>query len=234
MKIVDEGFFLYSKKFGEKSKIIYIFSKENGLIKGLTRNSRSNNINFINLDRILFTWSSRNVNALGYLKCEQKYSKYLDDYLFSIIKAAASELCLRFLPQWEKNLHIFNDLENLISQKKKNNYFLIGKYIDWEINLLKNLGYRLNIDYCSISGKKNETYFLSPKTGNAVSYEVGKRYSHKLFKIPLCMKEGFKKDYYNDYMDAMKINLFFFQKILEKKNINLIFRNQIIKFFHNL
>ena len=65
--------------------------------------------------------------------------------------------------------------------------------------------------------KKNETYFLSPKTGNAVSYEVGKRYSHKLFKIPLCMKEGFKKDYYNDYMDAMKINLFFFKRFGKEK-----------------
>ena len=37
MKIIDEGFFLYSSRFGESSKILYIFSKENGLVKGLTK-----------------------------------------------------------------------------------------------------------------------------------------------------------------------------------------------------
>ena len=37
MKIHDEGFFLYSKNFGEKSKILYILSKDYGLIKGLSK-----------------------------------------------------------------------------------------------------------------------------------------------------------------------------------------------------
>ena len=35
MKIKGEGFYLSCKKYGENSFIIYIFSKKNGLIKGV-------------------------------------------------------------------------------------------------------------------------------------------------------------------------------------------------------
>ena len=92
MKIHDEGFFLYSKNFGEKSKILYVLSKDYGLIKGLTNSFKKRNCNLINLDKIQFTWSSRNQNSLGYLSYEQENYNSSNDYFFRIIKAAASEL----------------------------------------------------------------------------------------------------------------------------------------------
>ena len=57
MKIHDEGFFLYSKNFGEKSKILYILSKDYGLIKGLSKSFKNKKINLINIDKIQYTWS---------------------------------------------------------------------------------------------------------------------------------------------------------------------------------
>ena len=42
MKIVDEGFFLGSKKYGETSKIMYVLSRQNGLIKGFTKPTKNN------------------------------------------------------------------------------------------------------------------------------------------------------------------------------------------------
>ncbi len=234
MKIIDEGFFLYSKEFGEKSKILYVFSKENGLIKGLAKRSTKQKTNLINFDKIDFTWSARNENALGYLIFEQQKPNNFDDYLFSMIKASASELCIRFLPLWEKNSKIYEDITNLSIITRKDHSFLLGQYVNWEINFLKHLGYGLNISICSVSGKAHDTYYISPKTGNAVSYDVGKKYSKRLFKIPMCMKENFKNDFYNDYLDALKITSFFFFKILENKKHKFIFRNQIINHIHNL
>ncbi len=234
MKITDEGFFLYSSRFGENSKILYILSKENGLVKGLTKTSKKNIVNFLNLDKILFSWSSKDKNALGYLKCEQNNSTYIDDYLFSIIKASASELCIRFLPLWEKNINIYEDVAKLSSLTNKDRNFLVGRYLNWETNLLKHLGYGFNFKYCYVSQKKSNTHFISPRTGNAVSFEVGKKLAHKLFRIPLCMKEGFQKNYYEDYLDAMKINLFFLKKILDNKNLKFIYRDQIFKYYNDL
>jgi len=233
MNIVDEGFFLYSKDFGEKSKILYILSKENGLIKGLSKQNNKKS-NLINLDKISFTWRSRNKDGLGYLNFEQQRTNNFDDYFFLIIKASASELCVKFLPLWEKNKDVYNDISYLSMLEKREIFFLIGQYISWEINFLKNLGYGLNIGVCSVSGKAFDTYFISPKTGNAVSYSVGKKYSQKLFKIPNCMKDSFKNEFYDDYLQAFKITVFFLLKILENKKQNFIFRNQIIDYLSSL
>ena len=228
MKITDEGLFLYSKKFGENSKILYVFSKNNGLVKGLSRFSKKQKNNLINFDKIKFTWSSRDQNALGFINFEQQDSNSFNHYVFSIIKASVSELCIKFLPLWEKNSDIYNEILDLAAMKLKSDSYMIGRYVNWEINFLKNLGYGLNIEACAVSGKAEDVYFISPKTGNAVSFKVGERFSKKLFKIPNCMKDNFKKEYYNDYVQALKITEYFFFKIMENHNHRFIFRDQII------
>ena len=228
MKIHDEGFFLYSKNFGEKSKILYILSKDYGLIKGLSKSFKKRNYNLINLDKIQFTWSSRNQDSLGYLNYEQQNYNSSNDYFFTIVKAAASELCIKFLPLWEQNNAIYREVNNLSILKYDSKSYLIGKYVEWEMNFLKHIGYGLNIHKCCVTGELNNTYFISPKTGNAVNFEIGKKYSKYLFKIPKCMKEKFKKKKYNDYIDALKITEYFFLKILENNKFKFIFRNQIV------
>ena len=234
MKIHDEGFFLYSKNFGEKSKILYILSKDHGLIKGLSKSSKNKNINLINLDKIQFSWSSRNQNSLGYLNYEQENYNLSSDYFYTIIKASASELCIKFLPLWEQNTSIYNEIKNLTLLKYDSNSYLTGKYVEWEMNFLKHLGYGLNINKCCVTGQFNNTYFISPKTGNAVNFEIGKKYAKNLFKIPKCMKENFKKNKYNDYKQALKITGYFFLKILENSKFKFIFRNQIINKLESL
>jgi len=234
MKIHDEGFFLYSKNFGEKSKILYILSKDYGLIKGLSKSFKNKKINLINLDKIQFTWSSRNQNSLGYLNYEQENFTLSYDYFYTIIKASASELCIKFLPLWEQNTSIYKEIKNLTHLKYDSNSYLIGKYVEWEMNFLKHLGYGLNINKCSVTGEFNNTYFISPKTGNAVNFDIGKKYAKNLFKIPQCMKENFKKNKYNDYKEALKITGYFFLKILENNKFKFIFRNQIINKLENL
>ena len=228
MKIHDEGFFLYSKNFGEKSKILYILSKDYGLIKGLSKSFKNKNINLINLDKIQFTWSSRNQNSLGYLNYEQENYNLSSDYFYTIIKASASELCIKFLPLWEQNTSIYKEIKNLTLLKYDSNSYLIGKYVEWEMNFLKHLGYELNIKKCCVTGEFNNTYFISPKTGNAVNFEIGKKYAKNLFIIPKCMKENFKKNKYDDYKEALRITGYFFLKILENNKFKFIFRNQII------
>ena len=234
MKIHNEGFFLYSKKFGETSKILYVLSKDYGLIKGLSKSYKNKNYNLINFDKIQFTWSSRNQDSLGYLNYELENYNLSDDYLFTIIKASASELCIKFLPLWEQNTSIYSEINNLSLLNCDNNSFLVGKYVEWEMKFLKYLGYGLNINKCSVTGELNNTYFISPKTGNAVNFEIGRKYSKYLFKIPECMKENFKKNKYNDYKEALKITGYFFLKILENNKFKFIFRNQIINKLEDL
>ena len=151
------------------------------MIKGLSKSFKNKNINLINLDKIQFTWSSRNQNSLGYLNYEQENYNLSSDYFYTIIKASASELCIKFLPLWEQNTSIYKEIKNLTLLNYDSNSYLIGKYVEWEMNFLKHLGYGLNINKCCVTGELNNTYFISPKTGNAVNFEIGKKYAKNLF-----------------------------------------------------
>ena len=48
MKINDLGFFLGNKKYGENSMIVYILSKNNGLIKSFSKYSKKKRLSFRN------------------------------------------------------------------------------------------------------------------------------------------------------------------------------------------
>ncbi len=231
MKVIDDGFYLGSKQYGESSSISFILSKNNGLIKGFTRFSKKERNNFSLLDRVNFVWNSKNTESLGFLKIDlHEISKKNESYfILELIKASTSELCLKCLPFWQKNIEIFNDIEILFDLKKNQYQNILVRYVWWEILFLKNLGYGLNLDNCVVSGVTQDICFISPKTGNAVSFNVGKKYEKKLFKIPNCFKTINKKVDLNDCIEGLNITGFFLKKNFEKKYSNFIFRNELIK-----
>ena len=76
-------------------------------------------------------------NSLGYLNYEQENYNLSSDYFYTVIKASASELCIKFLPLWEQNTSIYKEIKNLTLLKYDSNSYLIGKYIEWEMNFFK-------------------------------------------------------------------------------------------------
>ena len=178
-----------------------------------------------------FIWKCKDRNGLGFITFEVQKSSYSDsqDYIKTLIKASASELCLKFLPIWQKNEEIFEDLEDLIIFfEKLDSLSILSNYIFWEMNFLRNLGYGLNLNKCSVTGEPN-AHFLSPRSGNAVCYEVGKKYENKLFKIPNFLLNNCSVINKNELAEALKISGYFFYKILNDKKLKLIFRDQILK-----
>ena len=147
--------------------------------------------------------------------------------MFSLIIASASELCLKLLPLQQCYKEIYRDLEYLLNSNN-NLKELISKYIYWEINFLRNTGYGLNLYECIVSGKKEDIFFISPKSGNSVSYKIGKNYEKKLFKIPLCFKKQNVNIEYSDYLKGLEIIGFFINKYFQENRFNLIFRKQLL------
>ena len=55
----------------------------------------------------------------------------------------------------------------------------------WEIYLLKELGYALDLTKCSGCGRTDNLIYLSPKTGRTVCADRGAPYIDKLYKLPV-------------------------------------------------
>ena len=97
--------------------------------------------------------------------------------------------------------------------KEKNIPFLlfiatadVGKkgYINWEIGLLSELGFSLKLDDCAVTGKKEDLAFVSPKTGRAVSYEVGYPYKNKLINLPRFLGGSMDRNKDNELKDLIQ------------------------------
>ena len=229
MKINDSGFFLGNKKYGENSMIVYILSKNNGLIKSFSKFSKRQRVSFTILDEVNFTWQSKQKDSLGYVNLELEASlKKNDSFISSLIKSSASVLCVKFLPLWQQNIEIYNDLQRLIKISDQKIELVIFNYVWWEILFLKNTGYGINLDKCSVSGSKEKLYYLSPNSGNSVTYTVGHKYRNKLFKLPHCLKEKEISNNFVDYISALRITTYFFKKSFDYDLNKFVFRTHLI------
>jgi len=229
MKINDLGFFLGNKKYGENSMIIYILSKNNGLIKSFSRYSQKKRLSLRVLDEVNFTWQSKQKDSLGYINFDLEASiKQNDTFINSLIKSSASELCIKFLPLWQQNFEIYDDLLKLIDSLDTKIELIIFNYVWWEIFFLKNTGYGINLEKCSVSGSKEKLYYLSPNSGNSVTYSVGHKYRSKLFKLPNCLKEKAVSNNFVDYIEALKITTYFLRKSFDYDLNKFVFRTHLI------
>ena len=79
-----------------------------------------------------------------------------------------------------------------------------------------------------MSGSKEKLYFLSPNSGNSVTYSVGHKYRSKLFKLPYCLREKAVSNNFVDYIDALKISSYFLRKSFDYDLSKFVFRSHLI------
>jgi DNA repair protein RecO (recombination protein O) len=209
--------------------IVYILSKNNGLIKSFSKYSKKKRLSLRVLDEVNFTWQSKQKDSLGYINFDLEASiKQNDTFINSLIKSSASELCIKFLPLWQQNFEIYDDLLKLIDSLDTKIELIIFNYVWWEIFFLKNTGYGINLEKCSVSGSKENLYYLSPNSGNSVIYSVGHKYRNKLFKLPNCLKEKAVSNNFVDYVEALKITTYFLRKSFDYDLNKFVFRTHLI------
>jgi DNA repair protein RecO (recombination protein O) len=68
-------------------------------------------------------------------------------------------------------------------------------YVNYELELLKDLGFGLDLSACAATGQQDDLIYISPKTGRAVSREAGEPYKRQLLPLPsYWMNEGVTPD----------------------------------------
>lgn len=70
-------------------------------------------------------------------------------------------------------------------------------YALWELDLLAELGFGLDLSACAATGTREDLVWISPRTGRAVSREAGAPYADRLLPLPgyfLGRREGAPAD----------------------------------------
>jgi DNA repair protein RecO (recombination protein O) len=186
----DEGIFLTAKPLGETNAVAELFTLGHGRHLGLVRGGRSRRIRPLlqpgNLLRV--TWRARLSEHLGGFNVElveAHAARVLDDRLALAAIGSLSGLA-RLLPERDPHpelyaatlevLRAFDDIE-----------LWPARLVRWELQLLQELGFGLDLSECVATGAQTELAYVSPRSGRAVSREAGRPYGGKLFDLPAFM-----------------------------------------------
>ena len=209
----DHGYLLSKNKFGENSLIVEFFTKDHGKVSGIVYGATSKKIkNYIQIgNKFHINYNSKNENKLGYLKIE--IEKILTPLFFEDKKklsciVSSMNLIKLLTVDNQSNINIYKLIDNFYNFLEDSNW--INKFIFWELELLKLVGYDLelkNIVNEEIVDNK-KLYFVS--NNNEKKY------------IPNFLVE---KDYnvldFNQILNALKLTSDYLDKsILRPNNIS--------------
>ena len=144
----DCGYLLSKNKFGENSIIAEFFTENHGKISGMIYGATSKKIrNYIQIgNKFHINYNSKNENKLGYLNIE--IEKILTPLFFedkkklSCIVSSLSLVKLLTVDN-QSNANIYKLIEDFYNFLENKNW--INKLIFWELELLKLIGYDLEL-----------------------------------------------------------------------------------------
>lgn len=239
MKFTDIGFIIDIKKYSEKSLIVKIFSKNHGIYRGFiaSGNSKKSQAIFQVGNLVSFEWRSRVEDSLGqfyYVDLEKSYlAKIIFDHLkLNCVSSLISIIDSCFLER-ENQQDLFFSFENFLRKICESNdkRDFLSDYIKLELEILQALGFGIDLSSCAVTESQNNLAFVSPKSGRAVSFEVGKEYEDKLLKLPqFLIAQNDDKLENNHIFEGLKLSGYFLEKfVFATKNIKISSRNNIEK-----
>jgi DNA repair protein RecO (recombination protein O) len=149
MNWIDEGFLISKNRYSENSLIAEIFTKDWGKISGLIFGGTSKKIkNYLQIgNRLHVNYSSKSDNRIGYFKIEilNAYSPlYFDHKQKLSCITSATNLIKILTADSQSNIKVYQIIENLFLILNDQDW--LKKYIFWELDLLKVLGYDLELE----------------------------------------------------------------------------------------
>ena len=144
----DEGYLLSKHNFDENSIIIETFTLDHGKYTGIVYggSSKKQKRNFQVGNKILLDWKSKNQNRTGYFNVElinPISAFFFDDKKRSACILSATSILKILLPERQINKKVYNLFESMLVDLRSDNW--IKFYINWELSLIKELGFETNL-----------------------------------------------------------------------------------------
>lgn len=188
----DQGILLSTRRHGETSAIIEVFTPEHGRHAGVVRGGTSRKIAPIlqpgaQLD---VTWRARLEDHIGSFHVEPVRSRAVAAMGGRIALAglnAVTGLLGFCLPEREPYPQLYQRSEQLLDLLGQKDVWPLA-YLRWEMRLLEEMGYALELDACAVTGSQESLMYVSPKTGRAVSRDAAGAWADRLLPLPDVMR----------------------------------------------
>lgn len=187
MEWVDEGIILGVRRHGETSTIVELMTPGRGRHLGLVRGgvSRRAKPYLQPGNSVRATWRARLDEHLGNYTIEATSLR-----AETLMASAAASYCmqtlaahLRLLPERDPHAMLYEALK-LIMEHLDEPTIAAALLVRFELQLLAELGFGLDLRECAATGDENELIYISPKSGRAVSRGAGEPWKEHLLPLP--------------------------------------------------
>lgn len=189
----DQGIVLSVRPHGENGGVVSLLTRDHGRHAGYVRGARSSKMRgTLEAGNVVdAAWQARVSDELGSYTLELSQSlaaHIMQDPLRLGALQAACALCDQALPEREGHSGLFYGLSALFETLQSDVW--ASAYVMWEIALLKELGFSLDLSACAGGGDVGDLAYVSPKTGRAVSRAAGEIYKERLLHLPDFLKKN--------------------------------------------
>ncbi len=187
MQWQDEAIILGVKRHGETSVIAEVMSRSRGRHLGMVRSGRSRSMQPVlqpgNLVDV--TWRARLHDHLGEYRMEpvRLRAAQLMETATAVYGVQAMGALLRLLPERDPHPHLFEAM-NVILENMTNPADAGELFVRFELAVLNDLGFGLDLSECAATGTRDELVYVSPKTGRAVCRAAGQPYVDRMLMLP--------------------------------------------------
>ena len=191
MEWQDEAIVLSARRHGESGVIAALLTREHGRHMGMVRGGAGGAKRGVLQpgNHVRATWRARLAEHLGHYDVDPlraTAAAVMETPLKLAGLSAAAAVAEQALPEREPHGRVYDGLVALLDTMTQADLgdAWIAAYVRWELGVLTDLGFGLELGACAATGQVDDLAYVSPRSGRAVSRAAGAPYRGKLLALP--------------------------------------------------
>lgn len=187
----DEGAVLTMRPHGETSAIVEVFTAAHGRHLGVVRGGAGRRMGPVlqSGTQVSVRWRARLEEHLGSFTVEPVRARagaLMGDRLGLAGLTAVTALLSFSLPERAAHPALYARSMTLLDLLAHGDAWPLA-YLRWELALLEEMGFGLDLSRCAVTGGRDDLAYVSPKSGRAVSVEGAGDWADRLLPLPMCL-----------------------------------------------
>ncbi len=195
MHWTDDAIVLSLRRHGELAGILEVLTRKHGRHLGVVHGYSSSRMRagLQPGNRLNVNWRARVADHLGVMAAELSCARaamFFDKRSSLMGLNAMIAVAAAVLPEREAHEAAFQGSEVLLDGIAAGDTTQWGPlFVCWELGLLTELGFGLDLSTCAVTGTPDDLTWVSPRTGRAVSRAAGEQYRNRLLPLPHFLRE---------------------------------------------
>jgi DNA repair protein RecO (recombination protein O) len=234
--LVTDAIVCAVRPHGEHGAIARALTPRDGLLAGYVRGGRSRRLRPVLLagNVVQAEYRARTDEQLPQLTVELVHSRapMLSEPLAAAAIDWASALTATALPEAQPYPRLHEALEGLLAavEAAPSARGWAAALVRYELLLLAELGFGLDLSECAATGARDDLAFVSPKSGRAVSRDGASGYSAKLLPLPPFLSGG-QAERWEEIIDGLRLTGHFLARdvLIERQAEPLAARERLVE-----